>query len=399
MQKNSDIKKSTDPLSPDGPDEKDAETQMNTEPEGSESTLILDEENNQNKQAEDKEKTEPAVLNTTETETVRKGSSNRLRAAPDQKERIKNRKSDTKTEADADDKKKGENQKEKNDMKKTETSSAVQTEDEKALKKEKRRKIILRTLMAICVVVMAVSGFMIYQIWNRNHVIETETAELKQYLTASPSDDNVNEPTGEMEQEQAIFNVDWTGLKAANPNVTAWLIVPGTGISFPVVQASDNSYYLTHSFTGEYNSLGAVFLDSTQNPDYRNDNSIIYAHSVDIGGMFTNLKDFENLDFFDAHPYFWLLTPDQNYRCTVNAFYMGSDDATVYTTDFGDYKSEVMSAIEHEALYYRPLDYGDHRFVTLSTCNLDYGLYSNQRYVLMGMMEPWSAPIEASVAD
>lgn len=272
-------------------------------------------------------------------------------------------------------------------------SAAVADPEEQAkrAKKEKRKKIILRVLMALCLVIMAVTGYQIYEIWNRSHVIEEETAAYKQYLEAEPAEDMPEQVDG--------FTVDWAGLKAANPNITAWLIVPGTGISFPVVQAADNSYYLNHSFDGAYNNLGAVFLDASQNPDYNNDNSIIYAHSVDIGGMFTNLRDFGNLDFFNAHPYFWLLTPEDNYRCTINAFYTGADNAAVYTTSFGDFRTEVMNDVEAQATFYRPLDYTNRRFVTLSTCNLKYGLYSNQRFAVMGMMELWTDPVPKSEAN
>lgn len=280
-----------------------------------------------------------------------------------------------------------------------ETGSTSSNEKKPKSSKNKVRKIILRVLMVICVIVMAVSGFMIYQIWNRGHVIQKETEAYKQYLTAPSSDDGDDSQAENMPQQDPGFSVDWAGLKAANPNINAWLIVPGTGISFPVVQASDNQYYLNHSFDGAVNNLGAVFLDATQNPDYRNDNSIIYAHSVDIGGMFTSLKDFANLDFFNSHPYFWLLTPEQNYRCTINAFYMGSDSGAVYTTNFGDYRTDVMNDIESQAMYYRPMDYEGKRFVTLSTCNLNYGLHSDQRYVVMGMMEAWSAPVPLSEAS
>lgn len=267
----------------------------------------------------------------------------------------------------------------------------------KKKKKASKMAIFLRVMIVICLVIMGVSGYFMYQTWHRTSVIETETNDLRQYLTAGGGDGSSGDgKTDEMPEEEPSFNVDWAGLRAANPNITAWIIVPGTGISYPVVQASDNNYYLNHSFTGEYNTLGAVFLDASSPSDYSGDNSIIYAHSVDIGGMFTNLKDFQNLDFFDAHPYFWVLTPEQNYRCTINAFYMGSNDSALYTTFFGSDRLAVMHDIEEEALYYRPLDYGNHNFVTLSTCNLDYGLHSDQRYVLMGMMEEWNKPVPQS---
>ena len=46
------------------------------------------------------------------------------------------------------------------------------------------------------------------------------------------------------------------GLQAVNPDVIGWIDIPGLSISYPVVQGTDNAYYLHHLFTGEYNSSG-----------------------------------------------------------------------------------------------------------------------------------------------
>ena len=38
------------------------------------------------------------------------------------------------------------------------------------------------------------------------------------------------------------LSVDWAALKAANPDTVAWVYIPGTSISYPVVQGTDNDY-------------------------------------------------------------------------------------------------------------------------------------------------------------
>ncbi len=282
------------------------------------------------------------------------------------------------------------------------------TTKKKRKKRANLRTWIFRFLMALCLVIFCYSGWKLFEIWQGNHQIQKETETLKQYLqqgTAQadpsiPTDQDPNNPNVQPQDSAATesyFSVDWNGLKAANPNVVAWLIVPGTGISYPVVQGTDNAYYLNHSFNGQYNELGAVFLDCAANPDFLDDNSIIYGHSVDIGGMFTPLKNFTNLNFFESHPYFWLLTPSQNYRCEIDAFYRGDDDSAIYTVDFGDYEHEVLEQIYQEAMYTRDLNLDGKHFVTLSTCNLEYGYSSNQRYVLMGVLQEWNELIPVSM--
>lgn len=264
---------------------------------------------------------------------------------------------------------------------------------EKEKKKGGWKTWLYRILMLVCLAVLLYSGYKLFEIWQGSHQITQETEQLKQYIKPASSSDDSSEEQADTVQ---YFSVDWAGLKAENPNVVAWLIVPGTQISYPVVQGSDNSYYLNHTYTGQVNKIGSAFMDAAANPNFQDDNTLIYGHSVDVGGMFTNLKYFADLDFFNSHPYFWILTPEQNYKCMINAFYQGNDQSALYTTSFGDFKEEVMNQIYQESLYTRSVDSEGKHFVTLSTCNLNYGFNSDQRYVLMGVMEPYNDPIPVS---
>lgn len=87
-----------------------------------------------------------------------------------------------------------------------------------------------------------------------------------------------------------IDTVDFANLRATNPQTTAWIIVKGTNINYPVVQAHDNSFYLNHSFTGSLNSSGWVFMDYEDDPEFNSRNTVIYAHGRYEGTMFGTLK-------------------------------------------------------------------------------------------------------------
>ncbi|MBF0579693.1 class B sortase [Erysipelotrichaceae bacterium RD49] len=256
--------------------------------------------------------------------------------------------------------------------------------------------ILFRVLALVALAVFIFAGWKLYGIWNEGHQIEKETAELAQYLTPQKEIEDQTTETDHVD----YFSADWGALQAANPRVVAWVIVPGTGISYPVVQGDDNDYYLTHTYTGTYSTWGSVFLDSEANPNFLDDNSLIYGHSVsDVGGMFTSLRMFTDEAFFQSHPYFWLLTPEQNYRVNIFAFYQGSDQSAAYLTDYAGQQDQVVADIYSQALYTREMDLKDRNFVTLSTCNLDYGFSSNQRFVLMGALQEWNELIPQSEAN
>lgn len=242
----------------------------------------------------------------------------------------------------------------------------------------------------VVIVLLGVGGFagwQLYGIWQQDHQIQEETKELEQFLHEEE----------EMTSSEETFSVDWNGLQSKNSHVVAWILLPDTSISYPVVQGSDNSYYLNHTFAGAYNTLGSIFLDSLAQSNFTDDNSLIYGHSVsDIGGMFTDLVKYTDHNFFKTHTYFWLLTPNQNYKVNTYAFYQGSDEGSIYTTDFGDFEQDVLTDISKESMYCQTIDVENKHFISLSTCDLKYGFYSNQRYVLMGALEEWDEGVPLS---
>lgn len=61
--------------------------------------------------------------------------------------------------------------------------------------------------------------------------------------------------------------VDFAALKKIDPEIVAWLTIPGTNIDYPIAQHSDNDYYIHHLFTGEWNSSGCLFMDCRNDPD------------------------------------------------------------------------------------------------------------------------------------
>ena len=57
------------------------------------------------------------------------------------------------------------------------------------------------------------------------------------------------------------FGISWENLRKINSQTVAWITVPGADISYPVVQAADDEYYLKHNFRGEEDLFGCIFLE------------------------------------------------------------------------------------------------------------------------------------------
>lgn len=240
------------------------------------------------------------------------------------------------------------------------------------------KKWIYRIALVIALGVFAFSAYQLYTIYLGSKQVDNERDQLAQIAN----------------KEKEGFEPDWQALKEQNPDIIAWIYVPGCdNISFPIVQGQDNSYYLDHTAMKEYNIRGAIFLDHETSGDFSEENNLVYGHSVDGGGMFTSLDRFEDQTFFEDHSYFYLLTPKGNYKCPILAFSKTVEGSSFYLKyedhDTADHKNKIMT----DALYFRDLDVTEKNLITLSTCDLDYGFDSINRLVLVGVLEPTDEPI------
>jgi len=99
--------------------------------------------------------------------------------------------------------------------------------------------------------------------------------------------------------------VDFGALLLINPDTVGWIAIPGTDISYPVVQAADNSKYLGTSFAGEQSRAGALFADKGNNMLFLDANTIIYGHNMGAGrtDMFSALLSYKERKYFESHRY------------------------------------------------------------------------------------------------
>lgn len=86
-----------------------------------------------------------------------------------------------------------------------------------------------------------------------------------------------------------------------NPDVVGYLEIEGTDFSYPVVQYTDNEYYLRRGFDGEENENGTPFVDYRTNLR-TTQNTIVYGHNMRTGTMFETLLQYRDMNFYKEHP-------------------------------------------------------------------------------------------------
>lgn len=173
-----------------------------------------------------------------------------------------------------------------------------------------------------------------------------------------------------------LINVNFNELKQKNSETVAWIQVNGTNINYPVVQASDNSWYLTHSYDGSYNEAGWVFMDyrNTLNEDK---NTIIYAHARLDKTMFGSLRSVINDSWLsDSSNYVVKLsTPNENTLWQVFSVYRIPTTSDYITTQFysdEEFNNFTDMLINRSVHNFDTTVNSSDRILTLSTCYNNY---------------------------
>lgn len=184
--------------------------------------------------------------------------------------------------------------------------------------------------------------------------------------------------------------IDWNKLKAINENIVAWLYIPGTGVDYPVIKATDNDFYLNHDIYGQSSIYGSIYLDQRYyHMENINevDNIIIYGHNMGHWNtsMFGKLMKYKEQDYYSLHKDIYLYTPEKNSKYKIVNVIRTTTSNKWY--QFTNLKSceltldELKSCLSKDELYpCMQLSNHSNRFITLSTCDYD----GNYRILVVG---------------
>ena len=168
-----------------------------------------------------------------------------------------------------------------------------------------KRKKIYGIFMLVAIAVFLFAGGRILQIYL-NYQESQKVYEQMEGFTQKIEDQDLSPEavpgeTPEEVAEQGFLQVDFNKLEEINPDVIAWIEIPGLEISYPVVQGRDNDYYLHHLITGENHKSGSIFMDFHNQEDLSDRNTIIYGHNMKDGSMFGGLKKYRDPSFYEEH--------------------------------------------------------------------------------------------------
>lgn len=262
-------------------------------------------------------------------------------------------------------------------------------------------------LMLVALAVFCYSAYMLYTFYREykkgsdeydnlelNYTIDDGETE---NMDALEDDEVVQSVSGErkmvtvtVEGEEMLLPVmnnpiDFKELQSINTDIRGWLRIRALDISYPLVQAEDNDFYLHRTFEKEDNFAGCLFVNCDNEPDFTDTNTIIYGHNMKNGSMFGKLKQFADPDVFDKSRYFWIFTPDFIYQYRIFSAMVVNKTGLTYQTSFweNEYQEFLDTAFKNSQVDNTDVDVTlDDRVVTLSTCTGD----DATRFVVIGKL-------------
>ena len=249
----------------------------------------------------------------------------------------------------------------------------------RAKEKKKKGNIVFILLIILLIGVFAFSAFLIGQWLFENYQTSQLSNELQDIVGSNDvviEEDNVqvNPP---VKEEDSSYTMDLTELINRNPDTVAWIRMTGTNVNYPVVQTTNNSYYLKRNFDKKWTNAGWIF------GDYRNDftdiqsnkNVIIYGHGRRDMSMFGSLEYcrrswwLNNPDYHTIH----IITPTEETVWQVFAVYPSEKTFYYIQTRFsGNEFMELVGKMKQRSIKNFGVDVTpEDTILTLSTCTTD----------------------------
>ena len=234
---------------------------------------------------------------------------------------------------------------------------------------KKHKKIFLSIIVLIFIGSLT---FIFYKNKNQN--------DFKQFM--------IVDKTNNIEEKLDIYKEEITSLQEQynNTDIVGTLEIDGTDYKVPVVQGTDNKFYLKHLPNKDYSIMGSIFLDYRVNINSSR-KILIYGHnSAKIDMPFKILENYYDIDYIKNHPYVIIKTKEKIRKYEIFSLYVAVADYKYMNVLFTDneYKEHV-DYLKNKSMYNIETNMkNDDNILILQTCSThkDYLKYKKKYLVI-----------------
>ena len=263
-------------------------------------------------------------------------------------------------------------------------------------------EVIRKCIFLVASLVFLGAGVMLVSTLVQSNEAQKDLTHIMESVTttvATTIDENGNVETVPPTTEERLQHNEsvMKGFIEVSGDVKGFIELPGCDIYYPVVQGTDNDYYLTHTYDNKSNKAGAIFVDyrCTLSAERFSPNIVLYGHNQEDGTMFGNLKYYKNdVEFYKKNPFVTFNTEYGLGDYVIFAYFVTNvypkQDYYGEVFHYHDYIEELsnratfrwyMKEVEERNQIIPTVDvkYGD-QLLVLSTCSNEY---SDSRFVVI----------------
>lgn len=157
-------------------------------------------------------------------------------------------------------------------------------------------------------------------------------------VQAEISDEKVEpvQTAGITGESGADAQIDFMALQEENPEIFAWVYIPGTNIDCPVLQSvRGDDFYERHDAYGQEDDDGAVYIELANLASMCDFNTVMHGKTgADEGGPFAELYRFADPDFFEEHEGLYLYLDGNVLTYEIFAAYERENTSLLRSYDF-----------------------------------------------------------------
>jgi sortase B len=171
------------------------------------------------------------------------------------------------------------------------------------------------------IIVLTIIGLGIYNFYP-SYQAKQEKSALIAVASVSQSDDGSD-------------RINFESLKAQNSDTVGWILIEGTPVNYPVMQSSDNDFYLHHNFYKEASVPASIFLDYLCD-SVNTRNYVLYGHYMSDESMFGSLWNYQDQAYLEEHPTIQFDMPGNNGDWEIFSVYTVPADYEYRQAEFVD---------------------------------------------------------------
>ena len=249
-----------------------------------------------------------------------------------------------------------------------------------------QKKLLKNIIFILCLLIFIFSIYTILNWQINNSKIRQINDEINQIIDIKNNNENqqlVNPPNNLNDNYFYYINfpflaVNFSELLLKNNNTVGFIKINNTLVNYPVVQASDNEFYLNHSFDKSENKAGWIFLDYRGNLVDLVDNNVIYGHSRLDATLFGSLNQVLTSDWQNNKDNYviYLSTLKENMLFQIFSIYTIPKESYYITPNFSSIEKKKIWLNEMKKRNLAPIDTlvnVNDKILTLSTCQNNYG--------------------------